>query len=548
MPSAFTPLTTPAASRLGELEGLPDTASVAEADGGNSGTLAFLLRRMRLKSDFPALSDSVLRIQRVASSENQSVSDLTHEILKDVALTHKLLRLVNSVHYARASQGTISTVSRAVSLVGFNTVRNMALSLMLLDHMHDKSHAGRMMEEFVRAMMAGSVAGELCTVPHDVEEAFIGAVFQNLGRMLTEFYFQEEAQEIRALVAEGRFASGEEGASVKVLGLSFENLGTGVAKAWGLPESLRRCMRRPLGSPPTRPPELAAERLRWISLAANDVAGLLLANEPEAAPALVHAVAERYRHVLALDPAAGDAAITRGREKFVRLVAALELKVPPDSAAARLLRLPEPGDGQAPVEDTLAPHALRAELQPAVEAPVDPGRLQRERAAAVLVAGIQDVTQVMADGYALHDVLRMILETMFRALGLRRIVFCMRDAKSDTLFGRVGLGEGSEKAVRAFRVPMKTQGDLFAAVCLKGVDTLIADATEPRMAARLPAWYRESLNAPAFLLLPLQQKGAPFALIYADHAVPGGIALDEKELALLRTLRNQAVMAFRQSG
>lgn len=87
------------------------------------------------------------RIQRVANSEDDSISDLTHEILKDVALTNKLLRLVNSVHYAHASRGTISTVSRAVSLVGFNAVRNMALSLVLLDHMEDKAHASQMRED-----------------------------------------------------------------------------------------------------------------------------------------------------------------------------------------------------------------------------------------------------------------------------------------------------------------------------------------------------------------------------------------------------------------
>jgi hypothetical protein len=56
------------------------------------------------------------------------------------------------------------------------------------------------------------------------------------------------------------------------------------------------------------------------------------------------------------------------------------------------------------------------------------------------------------------------------------------------------------------------------------------------------------LNAPAFLLLPLQIKGAPFGLIYADKLQYGALELDEKELALLRTLRNQAVMAFKQSS
>ena len=539
----------PPASALGDLAPLDDAQAIAEADAGRSGTLGFLLRRMRLKSDFPALSDSVLRIQRVASSENQSVADLTHEILKDVALTHKLLRLVNSVHYARAGQGTISTVSRAVSLVGFNAVRNIALSLVLLDHMRDKAHAGRMMEEFVRATMAGSVAAELCVVAQDSEEAFIGALFQNLGRMLTEFYFQDEADEIRALVAEGRFAGGEEAAALKVLGLSFEDLGTGVARVWGLPDSLQRCMRRPLGSPPSKLPEHGPERLRWIAMAANDVAATLLRNEPDAAAPLLQRVAERYGHALGLTPQASTAAIDRGREKFVRLVEALELSIAPESAASRLVRLPQDAqaDAQIQADDPLEQHELRAEPL-AAPAPADAAQPDRERVAAVLVAGIQDVTQVMADGFALNDVLRMIMETMFRALSLRRIVFCMRDTKTDMLTGRFGLGEGSERAVRACRVPLKVPGDLFAAVCIKGADTLIGDATEARVAARLPQWYRDSLNAPAFMLLPLHLKGKPFALIYADHAVAGGIAVDDKELALLRTLRNQAVMAFRQSG
>ena len=113
---------------------------------------------------------------------------------------------------------------------------------------------------------------------------------------------------------------------------------------------------------------------------------------------------------------------------------------------------------------------------------------------------------------------------------------------------RIGLGEGSEAVVRAMKVPLNVPGDLFTAVCLRGADTLINDATEPRISARLPRWYVEGVNAPSFLLLPLQMKGQPFALIYADQAVPGGIVVDDKAPGLLRTLRNQAVMAFRQAG
>jgi hypothetical protein len=148
-------------------------------------------------------------------------------------------------------------------------------------------------------------------------------------------------------------------------------------------------------------------------------------------------------------------------------------------------------------------------------------------------------------------VLRMILETMYRALGFRCVVFALKDPKSCILTGRFGLGDGASALASLFNVPLhgasaKAQ-DLLAAVCHKGVDTLIADAAAANVAARLPAWLRRQPQAQTFLLLPMMMKGSTFALIYADRAEPGSIAAGEKELSLLRTLRNQAVMAFRQA-
>jgi len=172
-----------------------------------------------------------------------------------------------------------------------------------------------------------------------------------------------------------------------------------------------------------------------------------------------------------------------------------------------------------------------------------------QQVAQILAAGIQDITNTLVEDFQLSDVLRMILETMFRAMGFQRIIFCMRDPKTETLSGRFGLGQGVEHLVKQFNVSLKTTPpDLFAVVCSKGIDTMIRDASEATITARLPAWYRELFNAPTFLLLPVNIKGRPFGLIYADKADKGGLVLDEKELALLRTLRNQAIMAFRQSA
>ena len=523
-----------------------DSARSAEAapSTNSKSTLDFLLRRMRHKSDFPALSDSVTRIQRLASSDNGSVGSLTNEILKDVALTNKLLRMVNSVHYSHAGGGSISTVSRAVALVGFNGIRSMALSLMLLDHMQDKEHANRLKEEFLRCLMAGSVASELCRTSRDSEDAFIGAMFQNLGRLLTDFYFPEEARQVRALLQATHGAVDEKSASLRVLGLSFEELGVGVAHAWGLPDSLQRCMRKPAGPPPAQPPSQPQERVRWLAAAANEIADTLLHCEPDLAEEQLKAVSARYAHALGMQPKEMHGATEAARHKLTQTAEAMQLYVQPGSHAKRLLLNPPDADPEAG-----EPQALRATVLETATLPVpQPDAPPQRQTTAIMVAGIQDITNAMVDSFKLNEVLRMILETMLRALGCRRIVFCLRDVKSDCLTGRFGLGAGLEVAVPAFRVQLKGSNDLFSLVCAKGADTLISDASDPLIAARLPPWYQQHVHAPCFVLLPLQLKGATFGMIYADTETTAGIALDEKQLTMLRTLRNQAVMAFRQAG
>ena len=536
----------------------PVTAPLA-GDEARSGTVDFLLRRMRHKSDFPAMSGSIVRIQSISSSDRESVASLTNEILKDVALTNKLLRLVNTPQYTRG--GPISTVSRAVTLVGFNGIRTMALSLVLLEHMQDKAHANLLKEEFLRSLMAGAIAAELSPPrSEEGEEAFLGAMFQNLGRLLTEYYFPEEARAVRALMG-GKEPLPEISATITVLGLSYEQLGVGISKAWNLPDSIRHCMRKPEGPPPGTPPKEAGERLRWIALASNEMADALLHHEPGDAVVKVAQAGQRYARSLGLDSKGVEQATQRARDKLAEMAKAIEFNVAPDSVAARLLKAAPAGSDAEPRTLTLHKSGVADNLRDAVASyelhatqPVTPEQMaalarDSQREAEMLAAGIQDITNAMVEHFNLADILRMILETMFRAMQFRQIVFCMRDPKQDALTGRFGLGPGVERIVKTFRIPLHpASADLFSAVCAKGSDTMIADASEERVASRLPDWYRQSVHAPTFLLLPLMLKGSPFGLIYADKGEPGELQLGEKELALLRTLRNQAVMAFRQSS
>jgi serine/threonine protein kinase len=526
-------------------------ADSTDAAGGH-GTLDFLLRRMRTKSDFPALSDSVVRIQRVATSDTESLASLSAEILKDVALTNKLLRMVNTAQFRHAGGGSISTISRAVALVGFAGIRNMALSLVLLEHMKDKSQAALLKEEFLRALMAGTLASELTPAARDGEEAFIGSMFQNLGRLLVEYYFPDEGQQIREQLVRGPDTpAARDQAAQRVLGIGLQDLGVGIARSWGLPDSLQRAMRVPEGAIPSRPLGRGVDRTRWLGRGVNEMTDLMLSCEGDELADRLSGLAEAYAGPLGIAPREIVGAAQGARGKLAQLAQAMGLQVGAASPSRRLL------GAQAPsISDSLSPHQLQPTV---VENPPDAATLVLPREGApdtakvadMLAAGIQDITNSMvAENFRLNEVLRMVLETMYRALDFRHVVFCLRDPKTETLTGRFGLGANVDAMTKAFRVPLRVNGapDLFAAVCLKGADTLIADTRAGNIAARLPTWYREAVDAPSFLLLPMQAKKAPFALIYADKAQPGALELGEKELSLLRTLRNQAVMAFRQAG
>ncbi len=515
----------------------PDSDLAPEATGSHA-TLEFLLRRMRHKTDFPALSESVVRIQRLAASDTESLKSLTDEILRDVSLTNKLLRMVNTVQFTAVAGGGISTVSRAVALVGFAGIRNMALSVLLLEHMGDKVHAGQLKEEFLRALMAGTLAGELSPMARESEEAFLAAMFQNLGRLLTEYYFPEEAVQIRQQVARHDTTAAREVAARRILGIGLEDLGLGVAKAWGLPESLQKALRVPEGDLPLHAAPAGVERLRWIGRGANAMAAALLSSDGDAQTAALHRAADEYAHVLGVPARQIVSATLASREQLRQLASAMGLQVAVDAPARRLLEATLPMGTQATVPPAVV-HAYEktlVELRPDSEMPL-----------AALTRGLRDLrASLTANPLRLGEVLNLVLDTLHRALDFRWVVLCLRDPKTGQLMGRLGLGEGVADISPAFRIGLggATHGDLFAALCAKGADMLVKDASA--VTGHLPSWYRQRVNAGSFMIMPLQIQGRCIGLIYADKMAAGSIVLHEGELAALRGLRDEAVAAFKR--
>ena len=559
--------------------------------GSGHGTLEYLLRRIRHKGDFPALSATISAVNRAASSDREPVAVLCNSILKDFALTSRLLKIVNASNLNQFG-GAIGTVSRAISILGYDTVRNVSMSLLLFEHMHDRSNALALKDQVVAVYFSGLLARELHegADAREVEQAFICAMFHRLGKLLATFYLYDEAQVVERNVRAHGWD--EQRASREVLGVSYEELGVGVGKAWNLPQDIIDSMRL-ISSPPKRRPDPAAEQLRIVAGLANELADVIQEADEATRKERLATLVARYGPATGITERTLTAAVEVSSHALMRDADALGRGVARNGflqkarswragadTAPSLDRTPplslEEGEGSgervaqtapgsreaaegsgvrvvAATQRLVADPALAAgsgrAVAPEAAAPETAGPAEPGHRQAALAAGVQDITNTLVGEHTLNDVLRIILETMYRAIGFDRVLLFTLDARQQSLRCRFGFGADAEAIVhKGVSIPLDGARDLFYAAAVMGADLCIQDVESDKVRAHVPAWYRASIGARGMVLLPIVDRKRTVGLIYADSNSPATLHFSGEELGLLKTLRNQAVLALRQSS
>jgi hypothetical protein len=120
-----------------------------------------LLNKVCGDEDMFALGSSVGRVVQMASSDDQGTHDLAYYVLSDVALTQRILRLANTVKYRTAAGSSVTTVSRAIALLGFDNVKTTALAMLLVDALASSAHAHSVRVELEASLCASLVGREM---------------------------------------------------------------------------------------------------------------------------------------------------------------------------------------------------------------------------------------------------------------------------------------------------------------------------------------------------------------------------------------------------
>lgn len=507
------------------------------------GTVDFLMRRMHHKGDLPAFSSHMIEINTKLSSLTamnfSSAGDLAKIILKDFSLTNKLLKVVNSALYASLS-GKVTTISKALFLLGAEKVRIMAATLLIFDHLQNKSQAAELKEVALSSFMSGLVA---IGVAENMkltgkEEIFICAMLYNLGKMLVICYFPEEYEEIKTRMLQTGLD--ETRASKSVLGISYNALGMAVSRSWNFPDKIVHSMNS-LPRHVVDQPKTERENLQVLSNYSNELLSSLLNSPPSERAEVISDMAKRYHNSIPIpEEQMGsllEAAVTKSDPYYDVVMIdkqtsnMIKKLFHPDSnrlTAASEQESIGQSKSKAPPEEP-ARHRL-------------PGVTVPEPQITILTNGLREINDILKGRCNLNDVLYMILETMYRGFGFNRVVFCLRASSQEKMVARLGLGENIDEIVEHFHFRIGRTSDIFNIVIAQAKGVIIDDALLPNIMKNLPGWYRGIITAPSFLIYPLVTLEGSIGMFYADKKTRGTM-LTEVQKNFMEELRDRAIQA-----
>jgi len=518
---------------------------------------AVIAARQRLQqsiaedTDLPALGTSVARVVQLASADGEAVRNLASFVLSDVALTQKILRVANTVVYRTYSGAPITTVSKAIFMLGFETVKTTALAMLLVEGMSGK-RAASVRKELAYSLCASVIGREMArrSLFKDAEEAAVAALFKNMGRLLVAAHDHLMYGEISALIESGSRTPSQ--AVMQVLGCSFEMLADAVLRDWQIPDTIVNAL-APLPQGALR---AAKSRQEWMQqVAAFSAAAATLMPKMRHAQTLQEpgqdaasrALLARYGAALDLDP-----------DSLQQLFEAVEMetRILTDQAGLRadtsevdLAQRHAVEDAPPQPAETGLPSELLMRIAPDGAAVQDQGKHPSGKpvnARDQLMVGVQDVTEMMASGRCgANDLIMLVLETVYRSMGFRFAAVCFKDTKSNQYRARVALGENHRARQDGFVFSAAPARDIFHLAMEQDADLMIADASVSAIRDLIPSWHRALLpDARSFIVLPLVVQHKPFGFFYADRAVPAPEGVPQDETALIKILKGQVLAAL----
>ena len=188
-------------------------------------------------SQIGSLPQTLAAVLKVINNPNSGADDIADVISRDISLTTRVLRMVNSVHAGRRRK--VTKVSEAVVVMGLNSIKVLTLSSSVFSLIADnelcqKSNIKRIWRHLIETAASARSIAEAIHYP-EPEEAFVAGIMHDIGIIIMLLYYKDAYLDLYQKMKSDR--KGIIQAEIDKFGLNHTEIGSEMMNSWKLPAS-----------------------------------------------------------------------------------------------------------------------------------------------------------------------------------------------------------------------------------------------------------------------------------------------------------------------
>jgi putative nucleotidyltransferase with HDIG domain len=201
---------------------------------GNQDYIVKKLRQIEILPTFPKIVSEILAL---ISDPMSSASDLARHM--DPSMAGEVLRIANTAYFGTRSFRSITTMERAIAVIGYEHLGYIVLQMPFLGMIQGADTTFNKKLFITHAIVCGSLAkliGAYATAAVDQNEVYVSGILHDIGRIIMYRYFKKEWQEVLALIKEEHMPAVE--AERAVYSVDHGQVGASLLELWNLPSAI----------------------------------------------------------------------------------------------------------------------------------------------------------------------------------------------------------------------------------------------------------------------------------------------------------------------
>ena len=184
----------------------------------------------------PSLSTTAAKVLQICNDPRSSANELNRLIALDPVLSGQVLRLINSAYYSL--RHPVSSLTRAIIMLGINTVKNLVLSFAILEQLRSPKNfkALSIAAFWEHSVAVGVIAKWLAALKGvpicDQEDFFVSGLMHDLGKIPLNDQFADQYGRALSLTNQSGWPLVK--AEKMIFGFDHSTVGGLVAKKWQL--------------------------------------------------------------------------------------------------------------------------------------------------------------------------------------------------------------------------------------------------------------------------------------------------------------------------